>query len=64
MGGGPEAPGRGVRDGRARAAPSCRARSFSPRGYGRHPPDDWPEAVDPPHHESDIDPPLEDGSEG
>ena len=26
-----------------------------------HPPDDGPEAVDPPHHEFDIDPPFEDG---
>jgi hypothetical protein len=29
-----------------------------------HPPDDWPEGVDPPHPESDIDPPIEDGWEG
>jgi site-specific recombinase XerD len=26
-----------------------------------HLPDDWPEGVDPPHPESDIDPPIEDG---
>ena len=28
---------------------------------GGHPPDDWPEGVDPPHPEFDIDPPFEGG---
>ena len=29
-----------------------------------HPPEDWSEAVDPPHPEDDSDPPIEDGWEG
>jgi hypothetical protein len=35
------------------------------RDHGRdHPPEDWPEAVDPPHPEDHTDPPIEDGWEG